>query len=126
MFRKYFAVIALLAQVALAQDAKTVVDNAAKAMGVQNLGSVRYSGSGLNFALGQAPNPSSPWPKFNGRNYSVSVVRGKSAPMLMHIKFRKEPGRADLTCRGGNAARSGELSCWNIAQAPLVMQPSFF
>ena len=42
---------ALLSTAATAQDAKTVIDGAAKAMGVSGLGSVRYSGSGLNFAF---------------------------------------------------------------------------
>jgi glyoxylase-like metal-dependent hydrolase (beta-lactamase superfamily II) len=72
MGRNQLAVIAAgvwLSSVALAQDAKTVVESAAKAMGVENLGSVRYSGSGVNFALGQAPNPTSPWPKFNVKLY---------------------------------------------------------
>ena len=59
----------LLAPLAFAQDAKTVVENAAKAMGMQNVGSIRYTGSGFNYALGQAANPSSPWPKFNVKTY---------------------------------------------------------
>ena len=69
MGRNYIAVLMLVSSTVFAQDAKTVVDGAAKAMGVLNLGSVRYSGSGLNFTLGQAVNPSSPWPKFNVKTY---------------------------------------------------------
>jgi glyoxylase-like metal-dependent hydrolase (beta-lactamase superfamily II) len=72
MVRNYIAVIGLgvaLSTGAYSQDAKAVVDAAAKAMGVQNLGSVRYTGSGLNYALGQAVNPTSPWPKFNVKAY---------------------------------------------------------
>src|SRR5207248_85968 len=69
MGRKHFIVVALGASLAWGapaqQDAKSVVETVAKAMGAENLGSIRYSGSGLNFAVGQAPNPSSPWPKFN-------------------------------------------------------------
>jgi glyoxylase-like metal-dependent hydrolase (beta-lactamase superfamily II) len=72
MGRKHLFVVALgvsLACVAPAQDAKTVIESVAKAMGAENLGSIRYTGSGMNFALGQAPNPSSPWPKFNVKRY---------------------------------------------------------
>lgn len=72
MLREYFAVAALAAAIpvgAAAQDAKTVIENAVKAMGAGNLGSIRYSGSGFNYALGQAVNPSSPWPKFNLKTY---------------------------------------------------------
>jgi glyoxylase-like metal-dependent hydrolase (beta-lactamase superfamily II) len=72
MLREYFAVAALAAAIpvgAAGQDAKTVIENAVKAMGAGNLGSIRYSGSGFNYALGQAVNPSSPWPKFNVKSY---------------------------------------------------------
>jgi len=72
MLREYFAVAALAAAIpvgAAGQDAKTVIENAVKAMGAGNLGSIRYSGSGFNYAFGQAVNPSSPWPKFNVKSY---------------------------------------------------------
>ena len=69
MGRNFIAVLMLVSSAAFAQDVKTVVDGAAKAMGIENVGSVRYTGSGLNFALGQAVNPSSPWPKFNVKKY---------------------------------------------------------
>jgi glyoxylase-like metal-dependent hydrolase (beta-lactamase superfamily II) len=61
--------LVLLAPVAFGQDGRSVVESAAKAMGVANVGSVRYTGSGFNYALGQAANPSSPWPKFNVTTY---------------------------------------------------------
>ena len=93
MGRNYIAVVALVAQVALAQDAKTVVDNASKAMGVQNLGSVRYSGSGLNFALGQAPNPSSPWPKFNVKTYErvIDFDAGAASQTMVRTQGENPP-----------------------------------
>ena len=46
-----------------AQDAKGTVDSASKALGVAALKTVQYSATGFDFALGQAPNPSSPWPQ---------------------------------------------------------------
>lgn len=72
MSREYLAALAfavLIPAGAAAQDAKTIVENAVKAMGAGNLGSVRYSGSGFTYASGQAVNPSSPWPKFNLKSY---------------------------------------------------------
>jgi hypothetical protein len=57
MVNKAAILVVLLSPAAFGQDAKAVVDSAAKAMGAVNLGSVRYSGSGLNFALGQAVTP---------------------------------------------------------------------
>lgn len=70
MRRNCFAVlgiVALFALAASAQDAKTVIDNASKAMG--SLKSVEYSGSGFDFAIGQNVNPSAAWPKFIDKTY---------------------------------------------------------
>jgi hypothetical protein len=67
MFRKCLAVCAVAAVLgwsASAQDAKAVIGNASRAMGVETLKTVQYSATGMDFALGQAPNPASPWPKF--------------------------------------------------------------
>lgn len=88
MFKEYFVVAllgALLPAGASAQDAKAVVENAVKTMGAENLGSVRYSGSGFNYALGQAVNPSSPWPKFNLKTYERVIdfdARGTRQTMV--------------------------------------------
>lgn len=88
MFKEYFVVAllgALLPAGAAAQDAKAVVENAVKTMGAENLGSVRYSGSGFNYALGQAVNPSSPWPKFNLKTYERVIdfdARGARQTMV--------------------------------------------
>jgi glyoxylase-like metal-dependent hydrolase (beta-lactamase superfamily II) len=56
-----------LASTVFAQDAKTVIDNANKAMG--SLKTVEYSGSGVDFAIGQNVNPSAAWPKFIDKTY---------------------------------------------------------
>jgi glyoxylase-like metal-dependent hydrolase (beta-lactamase superfamily II) len=61
----------LLSCTALAQDAKTVIDSASKAMG--SLKSVEYSGSGFDFAIGQNVNPNSPWPKFIDKTYKRTM-----------------------------------------------------
>ena len=56
-----------------AQDAKTVVANAARTLGVDTLKTVHYSATGYDFALGQAPNPTSPWRKFVNKSYSRTI-----------------------------------------------------
>src|ERR1019366_5674295 len=101
MGRNYFAVLAFgallspvaMAPVAFAQEARTVIDSAAKAMGVSNLGSVRYSGSGLNFALGQAPNPSSPRPKFNVKTYErvIDFDAGATSQTMVRTQGENPP-----------------------------------
>lgn len=96
MGRNYIAgvaVAALLSTPVFAQDAKAVIDSAAKTMGVSNLGSVRYSGSGLSYALGQAPNPGAPWPKFNLKTYEriVDFDAGASSQTMVRTQGENPP-----------------------------------
>ena len=74
----------LWAQSAPAQDAKSVIDNAAKAMG--NLKTVEYSGSGSDFVLGQAFNPSSPWPRFNDKTYTRAINFEQPASRMHRVR----------------------------------------
>ena len=64
---------------ALDQDAKTVLANASKAMGAENLKTIQYSGTGTEFAFGQAFNPSSP-----GRDLPISPTREPSITKCPH------------------------------------------
>ncbi len=61
------------APAALGQDPKTVLSNASKAMGADNLKSVQYSGTATEFAFGQAVNPGSPWPGFADKSYTRTI-----------------------------------------------------
>ena len=58
------AVNALVFPVAAgAQDAKTVIANASKAMGSESLTSIMFYGSGANYGLGQSNNANGEWPR---------------------------------------------------------------
>src|SRR5262245_5259042 len=81
---------------AAAQDAQTVIANASKAMGVDALKTAQYSATGFDFALGQAPNPSSPWPKFVNKSYTRAV------------NFETPASKVDrVRVQGENATRGG-------------------
>src|ERR1700682_3268683 len=71
------AVVAVLvtwnAPAALAQDAKTVLGNASKAMGADNVKTIQYSGTATEFAFGQAVNPSAAWPLFVEKSYARTI-----------------------------------------------------
>src|ERR1700680_5115116 len=71
------AVVAALvtwnAPAALAQDAKTVLGNASKAMGADNVKTIQYSGTATEFAFGQAVNPSAAWPLFVEKSYARTI-----------------------------------------------------
>jgi len=67
------ALVGLMVSSASAQDAKTIIGNASKAMGVDNLNSITYYGSGANFGLGQSNNANGQWPRTNVNDYVRSI-----------------------------------------------------
>jgi glyoxylase-like metal-dependent hydrolase (beta-lactamase superfamily II) len=67
------AVLLLLPLAAFAQNAATVISNASRAMGVDNLNSITYYGSGANFNLGQNNNANGPWPRVNLNDYRRTI-----------------------------------------------------
>src|SRR2546425_12678006 len=66
------AVLVLLSPLAaIAQDAS--LDQVAKAMGAVGMKSIQYSGSGVNFQVGQNFSPDTPWPRFVVKSYTRVV-----------------------------------------------------
>ncbi len=63
------ALAGVLAQTAAAQDAKTVIGTASKAMGVEGMNSIHYNGVAQNGNLGQNNNANQPWPLTNADDY---------------------------------------------------------
>jgi len=84
------AVVAVLTWTASAQDARQAIQSASQAMGVDALKTVQYSATGYDFALGQAPNPSSPWPKFINKSYTRSIDFEKRASQLQRVRMQGE------------------------------------
>src|SRR5204862_7663148 len=73
-----------------AQDAAGVIGNASKAMGVDALKTVQYSATGMDFVLGQAPNPSSPWPKFINKSYTRAINFQTPASRVDRVRVQGE------------------------------------
>jgi glyoxylase-like metal-dependent hydrolase (beta-lactamase superfamily II) len=68
------AVLLLLSPLAAsAQDNRAALDPIAKAMGAGSVKSIQYSGSGVNFFVGQNFSPDLPWPRFVVKSYTRSV-----------------------------------------------------
>ena len=82
--------LVLAAAAPSAQDAATVIGGASKALGVDTLKTVQYSATGFDFALGQAPNPSSPWPKFINKSYTRAVDFEKGASKVDRVRVQGE------------------------------------
>ena len=71
-------------------DAKTVIANASKALGAENLKTIEFAGSGLDFVLGQAPRPDAPWPKFNDKTFTRFVDFDAPASRMQRIRTQGE------------------------------------
>ncbi len=72
-----------------AQDMRTTLDAAAKAMGADALQSVQYAGSGSTYFFGQAVNASSAWPRMILKSYTADV--DYQAPAMRQELFRTQP-----------------------------------
>ena len=82
MVRKWLtavAIVGLAVSTASAQDAKTVVSNASKAMGVENLNSIYFYGTAQNGNLGQNNNANQPWPMAAMNDYVRAIDFGRPA-----------------------------------------------
>jgi glyoxylase-like metal-dependent hydrolase (beta-lactamase superfamily II) len=89
----------ILGSAAAAQDAKTFIDTASKAMGAENLKSIQYSGPGSDFSFGQAYNPASPWPEFKNKTYTRTIDYQMPAYRIERVQEPIDPQR-----RGGGLA----------------------
>jgi glyoxylase-like metal-dependent hydrolase (beta-lactamase superfamily II) len=65
--------LAFAAAPAFTQDAKSVLADASKAMGLDGVTSVYYYGSGAQYSLGQNNNANMPWPKTPVNQYTRAI-----------------------------------------------------
>ena len=82
--------LALVIAVAGCTQQPTGVAAAAEAMGATNLNSIEYSGSGSNFAFGQAPSPGERWPRFEVKTYTAAVDYQTPAMRLDMLRAQGE------------------------------------
>lgn len=99
MFKRCLTAIALLAllpSTTAAQDARTVIADASRAMGVDTVKSIQYSGTGWNAAVGQSFSVTDDWPRFDITAYTRT------------IDYNAKTSHEDLTRRqGDNPPRGG-------------------
>ncbi len=84
------ALVLIIASTPSAQDAKTVIGDASTAMGVAKLKTVQFSATGFDFVLGQAPNPSSPWPRFIEKSYTRAINFETPASRVDRVRAQAE------------------------------------
>ena len=90
-----FAVLALMVGTAGAQDARAVLQAAAKNMGADTLKTIQITGTGMNAAFGQSFSPDSDWPRFEVTKYTKT------------IDYDAKSSREQITRRQGNNAPQG-------------------
>ena len=103
-------VVAALAVEARAQDAVTIVKEASRAMGADSLRTIEYSGNGYDFVLGQAYNPSSPWPKFVNKTYTRAIDFRTPASKVVDALRTYTDRRLYQSQLAADVARSAPLS----------------
>src|SRR5882672_8246658 len=108
--------------VALAQDAAATLDASVRAMGVENLMSIEYDGSGSSYNFGQAINVAAPWRHLILKNYVADIDYG--VPAMREEMFR--------TLLDGSPPFGGFLQvqvtsgsdAWNLAGDPPAASPA--
>ncbi len=104
MGRKFTGLLTLLFVFSVslaAQDAKTALQAASKAMG--DVKSIQYSGTGHLYALGQAFSPTSPWPQNNITSYTRTIDYGSRSSKEELTQVEPNPPRV-----GGALPFAGE------------------
>lgn len=86
-FRSFWLLLALAGAPAFAQDAKTVIAEASKAMGLDGVTSLYYYGSGAQYSLGQNNNAHGPWPKTPLNEYTRAIDFGSGATRATWTTF---------------------------------------
>ncbi len=81
------AVIATLAAPVFAQDAKTVIADATKAMGLDGVNSLYYYGSGASYSLGQNNNANMPWPPTPLNDWVRAIDFGANAARTTYATY---------------------------------------
>jgi glyoxylase-like metal-dependent hydrolase (beta-lactamase superfamily II) len=67
------AVLTLIVQPMTAQDARTVLQAAAKNIGADALKTIQISGTGFSAAVGQSYSPADDWPRFEVTSYTKTI-----------------------------------------------------
>ena len=87
------ALIALAGSSGGAQDAKSLVSMASKAMGADQVKTIQVSGSGMEYAFGQAYNPSSPWPGWKMKSETRTIDFDAPAMRIERVIDTADPAR---------------------------------
>src|SRR5580658_482849 len=86
--------LAVIPGMLAAQDARTVLNNAVKAMGSESLRTIQFSGMGSYAGIGQNVNPKASWPMTRMKSYRREVDLASASS---HVQIIRVQGAADQT-----------------------------
>jgi glyoxylase-like metal-dependent hydrolase (beta-lactamase superfamily II) len=117
------AVIALACTgLASSSPADEILQNAARALGVDRIHSLEYEAAGLYYQFTQAPGPDLPWPPFEVRDYVATLDYARGA---VHAKYHRvqvqEPGRARPHAEATMDQFARDGVSWNLTPEPTAM-----
>lgn len=135
MTRRIFVLMALLGLMAgtalAADDARSVLQAAAKAMGATNLKTIAYSGAGFVAAVGQSYSLTDDWPRFEVTTYTKTIDYDSKSSREDYVRRQ-----GNYPPRGGGftpligedhvlALLSGKYA-WNMQGEKTVPQPGLY
>ncbi len=122
MFRLFAVAVALAGLVsssAAAQDVKTVLANASKAMGVDGLTSIHYYGVAQTGNLGQNNNANQPWPMASASDYVRAIDFSQPASRATWVTYAApvtggaaSQGQGQQNITPQNQAWAQQLEIW--------------
>ena len=98
------------------------IQAASDALGASALKSLRFSGLGANFSVGQSPSPGAPWPRVTIKSFDAAINYETAS---MRVELVREQGA--IPPRGGGVPFTGEQrfieflnggDAWNVALVP--------
>jgi len=113
------ALAGIFSQTVTAQDAKTVIAAASKAMGVDGLNSIYFYGVAQNGNLGQNNNANQPWPMASASDYVRAIDFTQPASRATWVNYAvpvtggvaaQSPGQQNITPQ--NMAWAQQLEIW--------------
>ena len=116
-FAMFFGLLLGLCFSATAQDAKTVLQSATKAMG--DVKSIQYSGTGEFGILGQAYTPGGAWPVNDIKSYTRTIDYGSKSAKEEMTLVEPNPIR-----KGGGGAIRGRAEAGQPGERRICLEPA--
>jgi len=121
------ALIVVMGDTTRAQDARSVLQAAVRAMGAANVKTIQYSGTGWNAGVGQSFSPQDDWPRFEVTRYTRTIdYDARSSREEFTRRQGNNPPRG-----GGGTPLQGEQQqvaivsgnyAWNMQDGKAVLQ----